>query len=297
MTAAPTRSTGRAYAADAVTYTPHGPVRASDPTHVPAIWRLARDVWQSRDMIVRLVRRDVQSRYRQFYLGSVWVVLQPAITIAVFLVLTRTGVLNAGQVPVPYPLFALVGITIWQLFATGVTQGTSSLAAAGPLLIKVNVSKAALVVASLGTALVEFAVRLVFIALVYAAYRIHPSAAGLLGFLVALLPLFALTVALALAQAILGVVVRDVATLVPTVLGLLLFLMPVLYATPRNSAFARVNAWNPLYHLVCGPRDLLVSGHLTNVGGFVWSTVAVLTVLALAGRLFHGAQYKIAERA
>lgn len=263
---------------------------------MPALWRLARDIWRSREMIERLVRRDVQSHYRQFYLGPLWVVLQPAITIAVFLVLNRTGVLNVGAVPVPYPLFALAGITIWQLFAGGVNAGTSSLASAGPLLIKVNVSKAALVVASLGTTLVDFAVRVAFLVVVYAFYGLHPTAAGLAA-IPALLPLVVLTVALALTQSLMGVVVRDVANLIPTLLGLLVFLMPVYYETPKSAAFTQINNWNPLYHLVCGPRDLLVRGHLASPIGFFASTGAALVLLMFAARLFVGAQYKVAERA
>ena len=282
--------------AHAVTYTPAGPIRAADPRYVPAVWRLARDTWRSRDMIIRLVRRDIQSRYRQFYLGSIWVVLQPAITIAVFLVLNRTGVLNVGNVPAPYPLFALAGITIWQLFASGVTQGTNSLASAGPLLIKVNVSKAALVVASLGTTLVEFAVRLGFVAGLYVFYGLHPSAVELAA-VPALIPLVVLTLALALAQAVMGVVMRDVANLIPTLLGLLVFLMPIYYETPSSPTFAKINGWNPLYHLVCGPRDLLFRGHLSHPVGFVASAGIALVLLIFAGRLFLGAQYKLAERA
>jgi lipopolysaccharide transport system permease protein len=260
------------------------------------VFQLARDTWRSRDMITRLIRRDVQSRYRQFYLGSLWVVLQPIITIAVFLALSAFGVLNVGDLPVPYPLFALAGMTVWQLFSGGVAAGTGALASAGPLLIKVNVSKAALVAASLGTTFVDFAVRVAFLALMYAIYRTHPPAAAWLAVL-ALIPLMLLMLAVALTQALLGVVIRDIAALVPTVLGLFVFLMPIYYATPRSTLFTKINAWNPLYHLVCGPRDLFLKGHLPSVSGFAWSTLFAVVLLILSARLFIGGQYKIAERA
>lgn len=279
----------------AVVYTPAGPIRAGDRP-APAVWQLARDTWRSRDMISRLVRRDVQSKYRQFYLGSVWVVLQPFMAIAVFLVLGNAGVLNVGALPVPYPLFALAGLSVWQLFAGGVASGMNALASAGPLLIKVNVSKAALVAASFGTVLVDFAVRLGFIAVLYAIYRMHPPAAGWLA-LAALLPLAILTLGLALGLSLIGVVMRDIAALIPTVLSLLIFLMPIYYVSPTGATFSRLNQWNPLYHLVCGPRDLLLRGELASAGGFAWSSVFALAVLLVAARLFIGAQYKIAERA
>lgn len=280
----------------AVLYTPDGPVRLIEGRPPLAIWRLTRETWAGRDMVMRLIRRDVQSRYRQFYLGAVWLVLNPAITIAVFLVLNRTGVLNVGAVPVPYPLFALVGITIWQFFSSGVGMGTSSLVSAGPLLIKVNVPKASLVIASLGTTVVDFVVRLGFIALVYLAYGLHPPAAGLLA-VVALIPLAILTIAISLLQSVLGVVVRDLAALLPTLLSFLVFLMPVYYETPSHALFARFMNWNPLYHLVIGPRDLLLRGSLPSVTGFVMSTIGAILLLAFAARFFASAQYKLAERA
>lgn len=295
----PTQSAGgrsEEASAHAVVYTPAGPVRPGDRVRLPAVWRLARDTWRSRDMITRLIRRDVQSRYRQFYLGSLWVVLQPIITIGVFLALSAFGVLNVGDLPVPYPLFALAGMTVWQLFAGGVASGTGALASAGPLLIKVNVSKAALVAASLGTTVVDFGVRVAFLAVMYAVFRTHPPTAAWLA-LPALIPLILLTLAIALTQSLLGVVIRDIAALVPTVLGLLVFLMPIYYATPRSSAFTSINTWNPLYHLVCGPRDLLLRGHLPSVTGFVWSSVFAVVMLVMSARLFIGGQYKIAERA
>lgn len=280
----------------AVLYTPDGPVRLVEGRPPLAVWRLTRETWASRDMVMRLVRRDVQSRYRQFYLGAVWLVLNPAITIAVFLVLNRTGVLNVGAVPVPYPLFALVGITIWQFFTGGVGMGTNSLVAAGPLLIKVNVPKASLVIASLGTTVVDFVVRLGFIVVVYAVYGLQPPAVGLLA-IVALIPLAILTVAISLLQSVLGVVVRDLAALLPTLLSFLVFLMPVYYETPSHPIFARLMAWNPLYHLVIGPRDLLLRGTLPSLTGFTLSTIGAILLLAFAARFFASAQYKIAERA
>jgi ABC-type polysaccharide/polyol phosphate export permease len=59
----------------------------------------------------------------------------------------------------------------------------------------------------------------------------------------------------------------------------------------------RFNAWNPLYHLVCGPRDLLLRGELLNPTGFWLSAAGAVLLLAMASRVFVAAQYKIAERA
>jgi ABC-type polysaccharide/polyol phosphate export permease len=60
--------------------------------------------------------------------------------------------------------------------------------------------------------------------------------------------------------------------------------------------FKAINRWNPLYHLVCGPRDLLFRGELPSLEGFLASTALALAIFALAARLFSRGQYKLAER-
>ena len=36
-----------------------------------------------------------------------------------FFFLNRAGVLNIGKVDIPYPVYALLGLTIWHIFAGG----------------------------------------------------------------------------------------------------------------------------------------------------------------------------------
>jgi lipopolysaccharide transport system permease protein len=280
-----------------VTYTPDGPARPGGAGALESLLALPVELWRNREMIRRLVRREVQARYRQFFLGSLWVLLQPTLTIAVFLMLNRTGVLNVGDLAVPYPLYALAGLTIWQLFASGVENATRSLASAGSLIVKVNVSKLSLVVASLGTAFVDFSIRALVVAALYAWYGLRPSVTGLLLALAALVPLVALTLALSLIQSLVGILVRDVTGLLPIVLQGLVLLLPIYYQMPRGGVLMQINRWNPLYYLVCEPRDLLLHGTPPSLEGFVASTAFALVLLAVTARLFARGQYKLAERA
>ena len=280
-----------------VTYTAGGPIRSGGRRIGETLATLAVELWRNREMVARLVGREVSTRYRQLFLGSVWVLLQPAMTIGVFVLLSRTGVLNLGDVPVPYPLYALVGLTIWQLFAGGVESATRSLASAGSLIVKVNVSKVALVTASLGTVFVDFGVRALVVGVLYAWYGVRPSVAGLLLGLAALVPLLLLILALSLIQALVGVLVRDITGVLPMVMQGLVLLLPIYYDLPRGGVLMQVNRWNPLYYLVCGPRDLFLHIGSPDMTGFLASTAITLVLLAITARLFAHGQYKLAERA
>ena len=67
-----------------VTYTAEGPVSSRGRRVGDTVVILGVEAWRNREMIARLVRREVSTRYRQFFLGPVWVLLQPAMTIGVF---------------------------------------------------------------------------------------------------------------------------------------------------------------------------------------------------------------------
>lgn len=90
------------------------------------IWvKMLQELIKSRDLIWRLFVRDFLAKYKQTVLGVLWAIIMPLLMIGTFVFLNRTGVLNIGKTDVPYPIFALVGLSIWQLFAAGLTIYTN----------------------------------------------------------------------------------------------------------------------------------------------------------------------------
>lgn len=82
-----------------------------------------RDLWEYRDLLVLLVRRDFAAKYRQTLLGPAWFILQPLMVTVVFTVVFG----KVAQIPtdgLPPFLFYLCGQLAWNYFAT--TLGTTS---------------------------------------------------------------------------------------------------------------------------------------------------------------------------
>jgi len=85
-------------------------------------------LWEYRDLLLFLTKRDIQLRYRQTVLGVAWAVLQPLATMAIFTIFFG----RFGKMPsdgLPYALFALCGLVPWQLFAYSLTESSNSLVA------------------------------------------------------------------------------------------------------------------------------------------------------------------------
>ncbi|MFC1589934.1 ABC transporter permease [Candidatus Omnitrophota bacterium] len=261
-----------------------------------SIWKeMIIDMLRSRELIWRLFLRDFNAKYKQSALGVLWAVIMPLVVVGIFVYLNRGGVLNIGDIDVPYPVFALFGLSVWTLFATGLTATSNSLVKAGSMIVKINFPKETLVIAAMGGAIVEFLVRLALLCVVFFIYKIFPHWTCLL-LPLALMPLFLFTLGLGFILSLVSGILRDVPNIVVIMTTFLMFICPVAYPIPKVKAFVVLNQWNPLAHLISASRDLVFKGAITDPRGFIWSSIFAFLVFAIGWKIFHVAQPKIAER-
>lgn len=259
-------------------------------------WRdMVEELLQSRELIWRLFLRDFSAHYKQSVLGVLWAVIMPVGTVAAFAFLGKSGVLNIDDVNVPYPAYALLGLTIWQLFAGGLTVCSNSIVAGGSMVVKINFPKETLVIASMGQALVDMIIRVALLVSVFFYYRIVPQWTALF-FPLLLIPLMLLTLGLGFLLALLNVLVRDIANMVTLGTTFLLFMTPILYPPCKSGILASVTMFNPLAALVAGPRDMVITGYLTNPGGYALATAFCLVLFCVSWRFFHMVEPRMAER-
>lgn len=258
------------------------------------IWiDMVKDLYLSRELIWRLFVRDWSARYKQAALGYVWALIMPFIAIGTFVFLNRTGILHIEKTQMPYPLFALIGLAVWQLFSTGVNAGCTSLTSASSMISKINFPLEALVFASVAQALFEFFIKCVLVAICLFVFQFAP-AWTIIFFPIAVLPILVLTVGLSLLLSLINGIMRDTANIVTLLTTFLMFLTPVLYPVPTGAAF--IFQLNPLSALISAPRDLIAVGRIQDPLGFwIGSTIAILVFL-FSWRVFYLVKTKIPER-
>ncbi len=259
-------------------------------------WRImVSEACQSRELIWRLFVRNFKAKYRQTFLGFVWALIMPLIAVGTFLLLNRAGIINIGEVAVPYPAYALLGLAIWHIFAGGLKACSNSVVAGGSMVVKINFPKEALVFSSMGEALVEVFVRLGLTVLVFVYYNVVP-AWTVVFFPFALIPFLLFTLGLGLLLALLNAVFRDIANIVSLTSTFLLFITPVLYPEPQSGFFKAFTTYNPLAVLLAGPRDLIVKGYFTAPFEYLAFSSLSLLMFFVSWRLFHLAEIRITER-
>lgn len=75
-----------------------------------------KDVWDYRDLLWLLVRRDFVSFYKQTIFGPLWFFIQPIFTTIVYsFIFGRLA--NIGTQDIPQPIFYMAGIIGWNYFA------------------------------------------------------------------------------------------------------------------------------------------------------------------------------------
>src|SRR5688500_16055885 len=75
-----------------------------------------RELFAFKDLLFRLVRRDFLMLYQQTLLGPAWIILQPLLTVLVY-ILIFDKIIRVPTNGVPPLLFYLTGITLWNLFS------------------------------------------------------------------------------------------------------------------------------------------------------------------------------------
>ena len=261
------------------------------------IWvEMVRELLASRELIVRLIQRDVAVRYRQSVLGYIWAVVPPIVTVTVFAFLVSQRALPIGATVLPYPVYALLGMTLWGLFAGCLSACTASLVSAGSLVTKISFPKEAIVISAVGQPLFDFGVRLLPLIGVFIWYGVAPAWQSV--FILLLVPAVVLMAAgLGFLLAIANLAVRDVANVVGMFMTFGMFFAPVLYPPPVRWPFFLVNILNPFSPLLAATHDLLAQGRVNQPALLVMSVLFSLLVFLVGWRVFHLTMPRVAERA
>jgi lipopolysaccharide transport system permease protein len=236
-----------------------------------------RELWLHRELLYFLVWRDLKVRYKQTILGVSWVILQPVLMTLIFALFLG----NIAHIPsegVPYVLFLYSALLPWTFFSNAVSTSSHSLIASAHMITKVYFPRSIVPLAAILVRLSDFLVASAIMVVLMLYYGQPITRASLLlPFLV--LHLTLLTLGLSLWFSALNVKYRDVGTVLPVVLQLLMFASPIIYPASLVSPQWRwAYSLNPLAGLIGAFRAALLGTPLDRQS---LAISAVITLLLL----------------
>ena len=243
----------------------------------------------------QLFKRDFFALYKQSFVGILWAIIVPLISVVTFIILNRAGVFSIGDIDIPYPLYAILGMSFWQLFSTGLIACTNSLVSAGSMIVKINFSRKSIVIASFGKSVISFLVQLVLAVILFIIYGIMPNIAILL-IPILLIPIILFTLGIGFILSLLNGIMRDIGNVISSIIVFLLFLTPILYVKPSTGLLTQITDYNPIYYLISAPREFLLTGNISEWKGYLISSIISIVIFILCLVIFHLTETRITER-
>lgn len=199
-----------------------------------------RDLWAHRELLGLLTRRELKARYKDSALGFLWSLARPLTQLLIYFVVVGQF-LGAARNIENFAVFIFAGLTIYTLFSEIVGAGTGSIVANSGLVKKVYLPREIFPLATVGSALFNFAIQLAILLVVAGlSSTIAPWPSILYGFgSLAIILIYA--TALAILLSALNVFLRDVQYLVEIGLLLAMWISPIVYSWTYVSA--TISGW------------------------------------------------------
>ena len=218
------------------------------------------EIWQYRELLYFLTKRDIKVRYKQTVLGGLWAIIQPFFTMVVFtLFFGRLAKMPSDGIP--YPIFVYAGLLPWTYFANALSTSGNSLVGSQNLITKVYFPRLIIPASAALAGLLDFFVAVSVLGALMLWYQYLPGVEILLfPFLVGLTFLCAVGVGMWLSA--LNVEYRDIRYVIPFLIQLWMFVSPVIYPVSLVSETYRwLLALNPMGGVINAYRASLLGHH------------------------------------
>lgn len=189
-----------------------------------------REIWRYRDLTTLFVKRDIITQYKQTILGPLWYVVQPAITVLMYMVVFG-GIAGIPTDGVAQPLFYLAGVCLWQYFSDCLNSTSNTFVKNASMFGKVYFPRLITPISCVVSNLVRLGIQFGLFLIVYAVYFFIGTGCGTVNAYVLLLPLLVVMLAgLALGF---GVIISSLTTKYRDLQILFNFIVQLwMYATP-----------------------------------------------------------------
>ncbi len=204
-----------------------------------------------------LFMRDFQYRFKQTYLGYTWAGLRPLLVGVPIILVGRQFNFGADeQIGISYPLFAFVGLTLWQVFWDALFYPQWIMRRTRKLLTRARFPYKAVLSAAGSYVLFNVMIYSVMIGIAVLIFGGTPGPGIVLGLLsLPMLILCGIAVGAFLAPMIL--VYLDLRYGLPMMSSVLMWTIPAVYVTPESGLLHTINTFNPITYLINTPRAWL----------------------------------------
>ncbi|MFL5798805.1 MAG: ABC transporter permease [Actinomycetota bacterium] len=220
-----------------------------------------KELWQFREILANLTRKEVKVKYTSSVLGAAWAMLNPLLFLLVFWFVF--GLVLKNGLP-QFPVYILSGILAWNLYNSSLALSARSVVDNANLVKKVYFPREILPLSTIGVALVDFVFQAVVLVIFLLIEWHNPWGLNLVLLPLSIAALLLFVVALSFLVSALNVKYRDTQHLLNLALVMWFWLTPVVYpmATMQDRIVASRHFGVPwLYaYLILNPMATVLAG-------------------------------------
>lgn len=264
----------------------------------PSKWHFfdIKELIYYKDTLYFLTWKDIKIKYKQAVLGFLWAFLQPIAMTAVFVLFNLAVNVSLGDVNIPYPLFVLSGIMLWNLFANAITATSNSVVNNSNILKKIYFPRIFFPMSSLLVSLFDFFITLLIYIPVMIYYNVYPNWQIIYILPVCIILVSILVLGIGSFFGALNVKYRDVKYIIPFVVQLLFFISPVFYSNNQIALpwVKTLYYLNPMTGIIELFRFGLFNTPINNLG-LILSIIISLTFFVIGLYYFRKTEYFFAD--
>ena len=258
--------------------------------------RLIKNFNKYRYLLGELVKKNIKLKYRRSYLGILWTMIEPLLTMIVLSVVFGSLLGRTGADPrVPFPVYILTGRLLYSFFSASTNAAMRSIRQNSAMIKKVYVPKYMYPLSGILSNYVIFLISLIVLVLVVIFFMITgaytaPISLTMLGALIPLLNLIVLSTGVGLILATMCVFFRDVEYLWSVMLMLIMYCSAIFYYAERmkGTSYMLIKL-NPMFGIIENFRRCIF-GKGFDVNLLIYTSVFSVVLLLLGVFMFYKKQ-------
>jgi lipopolysaccharide transport system permease protein len=255
-------------------------------------------IYQSRYLIIQLIKRDIFVRYKQTSLGWLWAVINPLVTIMLFFIVFGMLV----KIPTPeynasYAVVLISALLFWNLFASSMSSAGDALINNIGLITKVYFPRVSLCIASAAVSLFDFLIAMLVFMPLALIYGVHFQPLHFICLIPTALLFLLLGTSMGLFIAILKLKFKDFRHIIPLLTQTLFYASPIVYtAGIVPEKYQMLYHLNPLTGAIELARWSFIGGSAPlNPAVVIYSVVATLILFVMSSYYFMSNERSVVD--
>lgn len=252
-----------------------------------------KELYDYREMIFSLVKRELRGRYKGSILGFLWTFINPLLQLLVytlvFSIIMRSGIEK-------YYLFLFVALVPWMFFSSSITSGSECVFASGEMVKKIYFPREVLPIATVTSGFVNMILSflVVFAVLILSGFGVNLKAMCFLP--IVMIVEYILSLGFALLASALTVYVRDLAYILGIITMAWQFLTPIMYSEEQVPVELRpIFNLNPMTSIIEAYRTILYYKEIPQISTLLQATIVGIVFVIIGYVVFRKLQKGFAE--